>query len=52
MGDSLHVRDETLVRHWNRLCVEVVDAPPLEVFEARLDGSLSIPAHGTEIRTR
>ncbi|KFQ64000.1 hypothetical protein N334_01224, partial [Pelecanus crispus] len=30
-----------VVRHWNRLPREAVDAPSLEVFEARLDGALS-----------
>ena len=30
-----------VVRHWNRLPREVVDAPSLETFEARLDGALS-----------
>ncbi|KFZ52641.1 hypothetical protein N321_02936, partial [Antrostomus carolinensis] len=29
-----------LVRHWNRLPREVVDAPSLEAFKARLDGAL------------
>jgi len=32
-----------MVKHWNRLPREAVDAPSLEVFKARLDGSLSNP---------
>ncbi|KFQ99546.1 hypothetical protein Y956_14088, partial [Nipponia nippon] len=30
-----------VVRHWNRLPREAVDAPSLELFKARLDGALS-----------
>ena len=30
-----------VVRHWNRLLSEVVDALSLEAFKARLDGALS-----------
>jgi len=30
-----------VVRHWNRLLREAVDAPSLEVFKARFDGALS-----------
>jgi len=30
-----------VVKHWNRLPREAVDAPCLEVFKARLDGALS-----------
>jgi len=30
-----------VVKHWNRLSREVIDAPSLETFKARLDGALS-----------
>ena len=30
-----------MVRHWQRVPREVVDAPSLETFKARLDGALS-----------
>jgi len=30
-----------VMRHWNRFPGEVVDAPTLEAFKARLDGALS-----------
>jgi len=30
-----------VVKHWNGLSREVVDAPFLETFKARLDGALS-----------
>ncbi|KFO72208.1 hypothetical protein N303_07187, partial [Cuculus canorus] len=29
-----------VVRHWNRLPKEAVDAPSLKAFKARLDGAL------------
>ena len=31
---------QRMVTHWNRLSKEVVDAPSLEVFKARLDVAL------------
>ncbi|KFP22808.1 hypothetical protein Z169_04309, partial [Egretta garzetta] len=41
----LHIRKKfftmRVVRHWNRLPRQAVDAPSLEVFKARLDGALS-----------
>ncbi|KFP19464.1 hypothetical protein Z169_04658, partial [Egretta garzetta] len=30
-----------VVKHWNRLPREAVEAPSLETFQARLDGALS-----------
>jgi len=30
-----------VVKHWNRLPREVVDAPPMETFKVRMDGTLS-----------
>ncbi|KFW80077.1 hypothetical protein N305_08212, partial [Manacus vitellinus] len=30
-----------VVRHWNRLPREAVDAPALEAYKTRLDGALS-----------
>ena len=30
-----------VVRHWNRLSSEAVDAPSLEALKARLDGAVS-----------
>ncbi|KFZ45917.1 hypothetical protein N321_13891, partial [Antrostomus carolinensis] len=31
---------QRVVRHWNRMPREIVDAPSLEAFKARLDGAL------------
>ncbi|KFW06154.1 hypothetical protein N326_08150, partial [Eurypyga helias] len=32
---------ESVMRYWNRLTREAVDAPSLDVFKARLDEALS-----------
>lgn len=44
------------VSHQNSLGREVVDVPPLELFETWLDGALnlvkSVPALGKGVRTR
>ena len=37
LGGSFSLRE---MRYWNRLPREVMDAPFLEVFKARLDGAL------------
>ena len=34
---------KVVVRSWHRLPREVVDAPPLEVFNAKLDEALGSP---------
>ena len=36
----MKVCTQRAVRHWNKLPREVVDAPSLEVYKARLDGAL------------
>ena len=34
-----------VVKHWNRLPREMVDASPLKTLKVRLDGALSSPVH-------
>jgi len=57
LGFSLDIRKNfftmRVMRHWNRLLREAVDAPSLEVSKARLNGALStlgpvegVPPHG------
>jgi len=41
-----------VVGHWNRLPKEVVDAPSLEAFKARLVRALSNPLGGAPAYTR
>ena len=50
---------QRVVTHWNRLPKEVVDAPSLEAFKARLDVALGQPGimagdppHSREVETR
>ena len=38
-----------VVRHWNRLPREVVDAPSLEIFKAKSDGILGRPTDSLAI---
>jgi len=47
---------QRVVTHWNRLPKEIVDAPSLEAFKARLDVALDIlvvgdPAHSRGVET-
>jgi len=37
-----HLSTESVVKHWNRLPSEVVDAPNLSVFERHLDDTLNM----------
>jgi len=37
----LQIQNDRVVMHWHRLLREVVDAPSLETFKARLVGALS-----------
>jgi len=45
-----------VVRHWNRLLNEVVNAPSLEALKAGLDGTLSnqadVPAYSREVGSK
>ena len=44
---------QRVLRHWNRLPREAVDAPSLEVFRARLDGALDTdPVVGSPVHSR
>ena len=44
---------QRVVTHWNRLPKEVVDAPSLEAFKARLDVALGRGVvHGRGVETR
>lgn len=39
-----------MVKHWHRLLKMVVDAPSLEVFEAKVDGAWSnLVCHGRQV---
>jgi len=39
--NPIPAKPRTAVKHWHRVPREVVDAPSLDTFKARLDGALS-----------
>jgi len=40
LGINKNVFTESVVRHWNRLCREVLESPSLEVFKKHVDIAL------------
>jgi len=38
--NDMNIYTQRVLRHWNRLSKEVVDAPSLQAFKARLDVAL------------